>query len=87
MIINNIGFKNFKIKGNLTTVNKEFNLLIADYYKNKKNILNTLSKNYNYGTNIKIVKKLKKNSFFRIIGMGGSILGSEAIYSFLKKKN
>ena len=87
MIINSIGFKNFKIKENLASVKKEFNLLISDYYKNKKNILNTLSKNYKYSANIKIVKKLKKNSFFRIIGMGGSILGSEAIYSFLKKKN
>ena len=86
MIINSIGFKNFKIKENLASVKKEFNLLISDYYKNKKNILNTLSKNYKYSTNIKIVKKLKKKSFFRIIGMGGSILGSEAIYSFLKKK-
>ena len=86
MIINSIGFKNFKIKKNLASVKNEFNLLILDYYKNKKNILNTLSKNYKYSANIKIVKKLKKNSFFRIIGMGGSILGSEAIYSFLKKK-
>ena len=86
MIINSIGLKNFKIKENLASVKKEFNLLISDYYKNKKNILNTLSKNYKYSANIKIVKKLKKKSFFRIIGMGGSILGSEAIYSFLKKK-
>ena len=86
MIINSIGFKNFKIKENLAPVKKEFNLLILDYYKNKKNILNTLSKNYKYSANIKIVKKLKNKSFIRIIGMGGSILGSEAIYSFLKKK-
>ena len=57
MIINSIGFKNFKIKGNLASVKKEFNLLISDYYKNKKNILNTLSKNYKYSANIKIVKK------------------------------
>ena len=61
MIINSIGFKNFKIKKNLASVKKEFNLLILDYYKNKKNILNTLSKNYKYSANIKIVKKLKKN--------------------------
>ena len=86
MIINSIGFKNFKIKENLALVKKEFNLLISDYYKNKKNILNTLSKNYNYSTNFKVVKKLKKKLFFRIIGMGGSILGSEAIYCFLRKK-
>ena len=71
MIINSIGFKNFKIKENLASVKKEFNLLISDYYKNKKNILNTLSKNYKYSANIKIVKKLKSKSFFRIIGMGG----------------
>ncbi len=86
MIVNSIKFKNFKIKKNLTNIKKEFNSLIFDYYKNKKNILNTLSKDYNDNSNSKIIKKFKKNSFFRIIGMGGSILGSEAIYSFLKKK-
>ena len=31
MIINSIGFKNFKIKENLASVKKEFNLLILDY--------------------------------------------------------
>ena len=87
MIVNSIKFRNFKIKKNLTNIKKEFNSLIFDYYKNKKNILNTLSKDYNDNSNSKIIKKFKKNSFFRIIGMGGSILGSEAIYSFLKKKN
>ncbi len=86
MIVNNINFKNFKIKKKLNIAKKEFNLLISDYYKNKNNILNTLSKNYNNNSNSKIIKKFKRKSFFRIIGMGGSILGSEAIYSFLKKK-
>ena len=32
------------------------------------------------------MKKLKKMKNFRIIGMGGSILGAQAIYSFLKYK-
>ena len=88
MIVNNINFKNFKIKKKLNIAKKEFNSLISGYYKNKNknNILNTLSKDYNNNSNSKIIKKFKRKSFFRIIGMGGSILGSEAIYSFLKKK-
>ena len=34
----------------------------------------------------KIIINLKKYPYARIIGMGGSILGSECIYNFLKHK-
>ena len=49
-------------------------------------ILNTLASNYKYSFNKKILKKLDKYSHFRLIGMGGSTLGAETIYQFLKNK-
>tara|TARA_Y100000590_G_scaffold468510_1_gene651518 strand:+ start:1917 stop:3110 length:1194 start_codon:yes stop_codon:yes gene_type:complete len=85
MIINNINFKNFKLKNNLISLRKEFKFLLNECDKNKKNIIFSLSKKYQNNFNSKILKKFKKKRNFRIIGMGGSILGSEAIFNFLKK--
>ena len=49
-------------------------------------ILKTLSSNYKYSFNKKIIKRLNRYSTFRLIGMGGSTLGAEAIYQFLQNK-
>ena len=49
-----------------------------------KSVFNSLRVKYNY--KIKNLNKFKKFNTVVIIGMGGSILGSEAIYFFLKKK-
>ena len=46
----------------------------------------TLKPSYKYSYSKKAISKYKKFSNIRIIGMGGSILGAEAIYDFLKKK-
>ncbi len=45
-----------------------------------------MSNDYKYSYNNKIIKKLKKFQYYRIIGVGGSILGSKAIYQFLNNK-
>jgi len=83
MFTSNIKFKNFKYKKKNKLVKKEL-----EYLLNGKNyVIQSLSKNYKYNFNI---TKFKKYLNFRIIGMGGSILGSQAIYDFLKhriKKN
>ena len=53
-------------------------------------LLHSLNKNYKYSYDQNLIKKLKRFNSFNIIGMGGSILGTEAIYYFLKnqiKKN
>ena len=42
--------------------------------------------NYNYSFIENRLKKFKREKIFKIIGMGGSILGAEAIYNFLKCK-
>ena len=45
-----------------------------------------LSLQYKYSANLTKISKLKKFRICRIVGMGGSVLGAEAIYNFLKKK-
>ena len=49
-------------------------------------LLETLTKNYKYSYSKADIKKFKKNSVIRLIGMGGSILGAETIYQFLNHK-
>ena len=85
MFTKNIKFKNF-IKIKKSKINKILRSIIKD--KNiieKYPLLKTMDKNYKY--------TFKKRNFyfnpfseFNILGMGGSILGSEAIYNFLKHK-
>jgi len=75
-------FKNFlNIKDNKKVKKDLKNLL-----KEQPKVLETLKPTYRYSYSKKIIKNYKKFSNIRIIGMGGSILGSEAIYDFLKPK-
>ena len=75
-------FKNFFNIKNNTTIKKDFlNLL-----KEQPLFFKTLKPSYKYSYSKKSISKYKKFSNIRIIGMGGSILGIEAIYNFLKKK-
>ena len=50
------------------------------------NLIHLLNSDYNFNFDIKDLKKFKKFNTLVIIGMGGSVLGSKAIYYFLKKK-
>ena len=75
-------FKNFlNIKKNLK-IKKSLHELLKD----QPLFFKTLKPNYKYSYTNKIILKYKKFTNIRIIGMGGSILGTEAIYNFLKKK-
>ena len=47
-------------------------------------IIQTLGKYYKYSFKKRDLKKYKKNFNYRVIGMGGSSLGTKAIYDFLK---
>ena len=83
MLTSRISFKNFKskkIKSSL--VKKKLKSLI----KEKNEILKSLSKDYKNNFNHKNLKKFKKSLDYRVIGMGGSSLGAQAIYDFLKHK-
>jgi len=83
MISPRISFKNFKSKKVKTSlVTKKLTTLI----KEKNEILKSLSKDYKNNFNHKNLKKFKKSLDFRVIGMGGSSLGAQAIYDFLRHK-
>jgi glucose-6-phosphate isomerase len=75
-------FKNFLNIKNNKIIKKDFlNLL-----KHQPQVFETLKPTYKYSYSKKEISKYKKFSNIRVIGMGGSILGTEAIYYFLKKK-
>ena len=52
----------------------------------QKDIFHSLSRNFKFNFKAEEIKKFKNFKTVVIIGMGGSVLGAEAIYSFLKKK-
>jgi glucose-6-phosphate isomerase len=82
MISKNIFFKNFiNIKKN-QKIKKDLKILL----NNQPKLFETLKPTYNYSYSKSLISKYKKFVNIRIIGMGGSILGSEAIYHFLNKK-
>ena len=85
MFKKNIEFKNFLLKKKSQYIKKFFQELI-NQYKNNNQLLKSLSTSYNYSFKKNKINKFKKGRFFKIIGMGGSILGSEAIYKFLRNK-
>ena len=82
MLTKNINCLNFQYKKNNKKIKKELKIFI----KENTEIYKSLSEDYKNNYNKRIIKKLKKYFHIRIIGMGGSILGAEAIYDFLKDK-
>ena len=87
-ISNNISSYSFdknKIKSVYLNTKKNLNTILNNINK-KKDFFSTLSKNFKLNFKNSEVKKFNKFNNIVIIGMGGSILGSKAIYSFLHKK-
>ena len=82
MLTNNIDFVNFKVKSKTSKI-KTFLLKLL---QERSETVKSLSKNYSLNYNANKIKKYKKSKNFRIIGMGGSILGTQTIYNFLKHK-
>ena len=78
------------IKGNLYTRDKQrLKKIIKKIYANidnKKDTFHILSKKFTLDFDRSNLKKFSKYKLVIIIGMGGSVLGTHAIYSFLKKK-
>ena len=85
MISKNIKFKYFSqgIKNGLNV--KASNFKKVKWFT-KYPLLLSLTSKYKNSYDRSLVKKYKKSENFRILGMGGSILGTEAIYQFLKHK-
>ena len=88
IIENNISnkFLNYKlIKKISKNYKKIFNEILFE--KNNPNkIFNLFSENFRFNFDLNEIQKFKKFKKIAIIGMGGSILGSEAINNFLEKK-
>ena len=82
MITKNIKFKNFEIKTNNTKIKKN----LKEIFKKKDTLISSLSLSYKYSYSKKKISIFKKYLNIRVIGMGGSILGAESIYNFLKYK-
>jgi glucose-6-phosphate isomerase len=82
MLTQNISFKNFLIHKKKLVVKKNLNLILNE----KTQVISSLSKSYKDSFSKKNTKIFNKKLDYRIIGMGGSTLGAQAIYDFLKKK-
>ena len=82
MLTRNIDFKNFKIKKNTQKVKKKLKKLLQE----NNEVIKSLRKTYKNSYNRKLVNKYNKGLNYRVIGMGGSTLGTQTIYDFLRKK-
>ena len=78
-----------KIGQNKKISHKKFDrifLKIKSDIKNTEKTLNVFDNNFKFDFKLKNLKQFKKFKTIALIGMGGSILGSEAIYQFLQAK-
>ena len=82
MITESIRFFNFKKKINLKKTKKNLNKILSE----ENQVIHSLSKDYKSSFIKKKINRYKKHLNFRVIGMGGSTLGSQTIYNFLEKK-
>ena len=79
-------YKNFRNKKKLLNKKKLTNLVNFKILFQKYPLLKSLTNNYSYSYKKKDLKNLKKYTEFNLVGMGGSVLGAQAIYDFLEHK-
>ena len=77
--------KNNIFKNTLRNYNKIIKSIDIEI-ENTNKTLNILNNNFKHNFNLKDLKKIKKYKIVALLGMGGSILGAEAIYNFLENK-
>ena len=75
-----------KLNKNIKNAKKKFNFLKSDIKNFNTPLLNSFEKNYPFNFSEETIKKYSKYNNICIIGIGGSILGTKAIYGFLNKK-
>ena len=86
-----ISHKNFLVKNYLKkeSLKKSFDKIVNEISQKcdfKKNTYHVLSKKFVFDFKTNDLKKFKRFNNIAIVGMGGSILGANAIYGFLKHK-
>jgi len=90
LIIDNFFKSNYtdskKYNNNIKKTKKFFNAFLIDLKNYKIPLLESYKKDYEYDFSKTMVKKFSKYKNIIVIGMGGSILGTKTIYSFLGKK-
>jgi len=82
MLTKNIKFKNF----NLNHTNKKLKKIFSKILNKDDEILKSLTPNYKNQYSKSLIQKFKKKKVLKIIGMGGSILGTQAIHDYLRHK-
>ena len=82
MFSKGIKFIGFNIKTNKFLLKKKLNSILSK----KNHVIESFSRAYKNDYDKKFINKYKKFSNFKLIGMGGSILGAQAIYDFLNYK-
>jgi glucose-6-phosphate isomerase len=94
VIKNNLFIKNniqkkYLNSNSLQKLREEFHKIISEIntdIENPKKTLHMLSNKFKFNFKIKDLQKFKKYKTIALIGMGGSVLGVEAINNFLEKK-
>ena len=86
MFTKNITFKNFKVKKKDLNKKKLLSFIRDKNLFSNIPLLKSLSKDYKLSYDKKIINLLKKYKVINLIGMGGSILGTQTIYKFLQDK-
>ena len=86
MVKNFFLLKNFKNIFSKKTDKKKILKILKVVLNENSQIIKSLGKTYQNSYKKKQLDKYKKSSNFRVIGMGGSALGTQAIYDFLKHK-
>ncbi|MDC3162745.1 glucose-6-phosphate isomerase [Candidatus Pelagibacter sp.] len=82
MLTKGIKFENFKSVFKNSLVKKNLKIILNE----NNQVLASLGNLYKDSYKKKDISKYKKYLNYRVIGMGGSSLGTKAIYDFLKKK-
>ena len=86
ILINTFLPKIKKFDKNIGITKRAFHHLKKDYENYQIPLLGSYEKNYQYDFSNKTIKKFLKYKNIILIGMGGSVLGTKSIYSFLKEK-
>ena len=83
--INKAILKNKSTNNSIGDFSETFNQILGEI-SNPRKTLNILNKDFTFNFKLRDLHKFKKFKTIAIIGMGGSILGAEAIHCFLEKK-
>ena len=85
---NSIEFKNLKISSK-SKLAKKFDRVFSNIkkdFKNTKKTLNILDNKFKFNFKTTDLKKFRQFKTIAIVGMGGSVLGAEAMYNFFGSK-